>query len=24
MQFRNTGTTSLRQWAEICVYCSGI
>jgi len=24
MQFRNTGTTSMRQSAEIYVYCSGI
>jgi len=24
MQFRNTGTTSMRQWAEIYIYCSGI
>jgi len=24
MQFRNTGTTSMRQWAEIYVHCSGI
>jgi len=24
MQFRNTGTTSMRQWAEVYEYCSGI